>query len=742
MLCNAIKGGISRHLSAAFILLAAGPVVLLSIILPYLSYVIQREQTLGMQREVSEVVAKQIVNYFHGLEDVIALPMKTVRIMEQDRGRQFNVLSVIRSHRNMEFGDVFDDLVLLDRKGKELAYVSRVSISTYNDLGERSLADEFLIPVRSGRVYYGPFSTDRKTGEPFITMGIPIPDVRSGLADGVLLAKVRLKGIRDFVAKMNFGDNGNAYIIDREGIVIAHKDPSLVLKGTRFRLPEQDGIYKGVTGGRVVVAAAEITLGNRKLYIVTERPFSEAFRLTQRILLVMGMLFVVALAGVVSFGLFVRRQIVAPLKTLADTAAAISGGDLSRRTELTTDDELGVLSRAFNEMAGQLTAKIGSLKQHVKDLQESRAQYREISQEFHTLLDAIPDVLFLVSPDLKILWANKSASLSCRSEIQTPTGRYCYELWHDNSGPCEGCNAIRSFNTGNAENRVSSTGGRTFDSRSFPIKNENGHVEKVIVVTCDITENINLQSEAVRSAQLASIGELAAGVAHEINNPINGIINYAQILSNKLAKETRENDIAGRIIREGNRIAAIVSGLLSFAREKRDERRTVGITEILSESLTLTEVRMKEDGIHLKVDIPHDLPGIIANPQQIQQVFMNIISNARYALDQKCRSDNERKTIEISGEKVDKGGKGYVRVIFHDSGTGISSALIDKVMSPFVSTKPEGMGTGLGLSISHGIIRNHGGVLTLESTEGEFTNVIIELPAAEASFPNSRVTQT
>lgn len=244
----------------------------------------------------------------------------------------------------------------------------------------------------------------------------------------------------------------------------------------------------------------------------------------------------------------------------------------------------------------------------------------------------------------------------------------------------------------------------------------------------EITDRRAAEAETIRAGQLAALGELAAGVAHEINNPINGIINYAQMLLNKGIPDSKDQDLAARIIKESDRIAHIVRSLLSFARAGKEEKYPVNIHEIMSETLGLTETQLKKDGIKLEIDIPVNLPRIIAQPQQLEQVFLNIISNARYALNQKYPGEHKNKILEIrSGERM-IGKSPYVRISFNDRGTGIPGALLDKVMNPFYSTKPSNIGTGLGLSISHSIIKNHGGKLTIDSVEGEFTKVIIELP--------------
>jgi len=244
----------------------------------------------------------------------------------------------------------------------------------------------------------------------------------------------------------------------------------------------------------------------------------------------------------------------------------------------------------------------------------------------------------------------------------------------------------------------------------------------------DITEQKKAEAETLRASHLASLGELAAGVAHEINNPINGIINYTQILANKSTPGSREHDISCRIIKEGDRIANIVKCLLSFARDGKQQKYPVHIIDIISDALALTDAQIRKDGIKLYINLPAHLPAIIAHPQHIQQVFLNLLSNARYALNQKYAAENNKKIIKITGEARTVRHKPYVCITFYDNGTGISDDIINKVMNPFVTTKPSGIGTGLGLSISHGIVADHGGSISVDSVMGKYTKAIIELP--------------
>lgn len=246
----------------------------------------------------------------------------------------------------------------------------------------------------------------------------------------------------------------------------------------------------------------------------------------------------------------------------------------------------------------------------------------------------------------------------------------------------------------------------------------------------DVTQKKAIEAEALRAGHLASIGELAAGVAHEINNPTHAIVNLAQILLNEFDQKSQEYDVAVRISKEGDRIADIVGSLLSFARDDRKEEKSpINLNEIMSDTLALTKAQIRKDGIDVKMDISPYLPEIIAHSQQIQQVFLNIITNARYALNQRYSGAHEGKILEILGEELSIDKRSYIRITFLDRGIGIPANEIENVVNPFYSRKPNGIGTGLGLSISHGIIGDHGGKLSIESIEGEFTKVTIDLPA-------------
>ncbi|RMF47406.1 MAG: PAS domain S-box protein [Deltaproteobacteria bacterium] len=379
-----------------------------------------------------------------------------------------------------------------------------------------------------------------------------------------------------------------------------------------------------------------------------------------------------------------------------------------------------------------LLHNISELKQHQQALSRQKRNYQLLYDQFQVLFDGIPDPLFLLTPKLEISWANRGATQATGRSLDLLLGRHCEELHGQCNLPCDTEMVRNCLESGEpTTSLVGTPDERSWGLRAFPIQDPEGRVIQVMVLAHDVTEKIRLQAQTMRTGQLAALGELAAGVAHEINNPINGIINYAQIMVNRAAKEGQTDEIAERILKEGDRIATIVGNLLSFSRDKKEEPRPVRLQDILCEALTLCEARLKKDGISISIDIPSDFPCLLGRHQQLEQVFINLFNNARYALNARFQGTDPNKKLLVSAD-VDRE-KGMATVVVEDRGTGIPAHLVNRILNPFFSTKPQNEGTGLGLSICHGIIQEHGGQIDFDSRENDYTRVILTLPLANKS---------
>lgn len=285
--------------------------------------------------------------------------------------------------------------------------------------------------------------------------------------------------------------------------------------------------------------------------------------------------------------------------------------------------------------------------------------------------------------------------------------------------------------TTDIENRVIDGNGEVhwmeFASRGF--YDEDGKLVEIQTVGRDVTKQKQLQEEAMRAAKFASLGELAAGLAHEINNPINGIINCAQLLSDEAVNEGRNDYYLRLVIREGRHIAEIVRSLLTMARQDTDVKTSLRPEDPMFLALDLLRAQMEKHGVNISFESTDDLPTVFANRGQLQQVFLNLLSNAFHALNQRFPKQEKGKQLELSMTLQSHKGIPHVVWQFRDYGTGIEKADLPRLFDPFFTTKAVGEGTGLGLSISRSIISQHGGYITLENAPGGGTLATVALPA-------------
>jgi PAS domain S-box-containing protein len=236
-------------------------------------------------------------------------------------------------------------------------------------------------------------------------------------------------------------------------------------------------------------------------------------------------------------------------------------------------------------------------------------------------------------------------------------------------------------------------------------------------------ERNEIEQKAELASRLASIGEMASGIAHEINNPLTGVIGYAQLLSQKeLPEDIREGL---EVINTGaQRVAGIIKRLLTFARQYKPERTLVNINDIIEATLSLRSYQLKTNNIKLTTRLAPDLPTTIADAGQLQQVFLNLIVNAETEMKQA----HDKGKLSVNTEQMDN----IIRISFKDDGPGIMKKNMEKIFNPFFTTRKIGEGTGLGLSVCHGIIAEHGGSIYAKSRSGKGATFIIELPVITA----------
>lgn len=419
-------------------------------------------------------------------------------------------------------------------------------------------------------------------------------------------------------------------------------------------------------------------------------------------------------------------------------------------------DERG---KAVGFEGGKAVKWVGSVtditdkKSAEEQMHKSNELYKKLSQEFNALLDAIPDNLILLSPDLRIVWLNKAAASGFGRDASELTAKYCYKLCCSIFVPCENCPALKSFRSGEEEDvQITTAQGRVWDIRAFPVKDGSG-VKNVIEVARDITERVRLEEEAkmmqtklIHANKMTSLGTLVSGVVHEINNPNSYILSNAQLFGDiwkdvakilskhyrgkedfqlgglwysKLRKTTPE--MLDGIIDGSIRIKNIINTLKNFARpDGAGMDGKVDIRKVIRNSRAILAKQIEKFTGKFRVTIENKLPPVKGNSQQIEQVIVNLIMNSLQALPDK----NCGVLISASVSKS----SGFVLISVKDEGVGMTKEVIDRATEPFFTTRLDRGGTGLGLSISYSIIKEHGGTLEFESEPGKGTTVSLELP--------------
>ncbi len=433
-------------------------------------------------------------------------------------------------------------------------------------------------------------------------------------------------------------------------------------------------------------------------------------------------IFAISIGGLL-LSMMIKKSITGPIKKTVDVIKRIAEGkgDITQRVDVVAENEIGYLARAFNNMLDTL----------VKREEENKKLFDLViksKEEWVATFDAIQDLISIHDKDYRILKINKALARKFQATPEELIGRHCYQLLYHCESPNHNCPHSRTLATGKvADAEVDDMiFGGTFKVTTFPVFNDKGEVWASVHVARDITQEKMLREQLLHSEKLSSMGKLVAGIAHELNNPLMGIMGFSQILMDTPGDKKLDDvkDKLRKIYHESLRTAKIVQNLLTFARAKKTERDYHGINDIINHTLELREYSLKANNIAVKLDLAEGLPMTMVDLFQLQQVFINIMNNAEDAM----VAANGSGTLEIKTRM--KGDR--IAVIFNDDGPGIVREVIHKVFDPFFTTKDVGKGTGLGLSITHGIVTEHGGTIDIANRPEGGTSVTITLPVVDS----------
>lgn len=518
---------------------------------------------------------------------------------------------------------------------------------------------------------------------------------------GVIFESMRINDIADyFVSRIKLGARGYAWMMNKNGTLIYHPTQPEMVGGNVYRASPECfkchisfdlekkiiegktsvyGRYIAATGEDKILAFSSVDIGNISWIIAISSPYSEVTQATRQSMKLYSYLII---------SIFITTSIVSTL-LIVFNKKRIKAEEVSKRKE-----ELERYAAELEERVTERTAELAGEK-----------------EKLNTVVNAIGGGIMLIDSHGKIQWANQKSKEIIGREV---TGLLCEDLWAD-------CSILSDTKVGDINTSIMSNlfgqKDRYFQVTNAPLKGANGEVLGYIRLIQDVTEMKTMEEQIQHSEKLASIGRLAAGIAHEIGNPLTSIFSFVQILRemelDKFKKESLET-----IYFHINRISEILKQLSGFTKMPAGEASECRINDIIETSLNLIQYDKKAKNVSIVKELSPSLPEVVCSGNQLSQVFVNLILNAIDAM-----PDGGSLTIKSMTRGSD------IVIRFEDTGVGIPKEDLTRIFDPFYTTKEKG--TGLGLAVSYDIIKKMNGALSIESELGKGSIFTIALPCKE-----------
>jgi len=733
---------IRSKLIAILIILGVIPLLVVG----YFSYRSASDALLSQTKEqlgnLADKTAQQIDNFFEVAEKEIDLlsnfPFIQLSFLQFEFGQRLDTVKrLIEDYEKKN--KYFKRIHLVNLQGKSILTVPESSKDTLANFKKHSW---FNSALRKGICLSGIIKGDSFSSSAIILAKLIYDFEDKTKPVGILVFEIKLSSFTSFVASLKIGTQGYAFLLDEHGYLIYHPDQSLRLKKTflesgdaklkRLITKMQDGErgfgdylfkktvkYMVFTPCRVKNWSVGITLHRSEL-------MADIYKLRRRMITFGSM--IIGLILFVSF-MFVK-SITHPIRQLINGARAIGGGDLDQIIKIESSDELHGLAKEFNKMAAKLK---GSVQEII-----------ELKTFNDDIFRSVTSGIITVNREGELTSINRSAQkiVGCSWEEINNGGLKnipirIKEVLNLLKETLEKKEKIQNqkIEVPRGEGEV------VFIELNTSLLNDSGgKIIGAIADIRDITRRKRMEELMVRVDKLTSLGELSAGIAHEIRNPLAGIKTSAQVLAKKLTSASERVLIDG-VLSEITRLNKIVTDLLNFSRPSSPLLEQVDITVTLEKALDLVMEKIKKASIRLIRQYDHNLHQVMIDMEQIQQVFLNLLLNAIKSMPEGGTLTVSIKAIRDQSEIQEKisaafppdlsKNKEFIEVFIKDTGHGIEKENLDRVFNPFFTTDPNG--TGLGLPIVHKLLEKNNSYIYIDSKEGKGCNVTLVIPVADMS---------
>lgn len=707
----------------------------------------QRNFAFRLQQQTAEQVSQLISDYMTRAVDRLSFFLESTPLALQSSGVQGFALENLLINSL----PLYSQISLLDNEGNERCKVSRFHTFLHGELISQAQTPAFRAAI-GGERYMGSVAFLEDTGLLSVSIALPVkkPTAKVG---GVIIAEVNVSHLWQRVARIEVGQYGYAYLVDMKGRFVAFQKPAEVLQrygedmsrmppAAEFVAQGSNGVgqvqeYQGLMDEKVIGVYRPIRGTNWA--VVVEQPTREAFASVREMkgYLVALTFLCTLLAG--GLGFYTSRRIIGPIRTLTAAALQFATGDLETEfKDVRRQDEVGVLSQAFKKMQKELRGLYAGIERKVTELEVTQKALKKSEEKFRTLIEESPLGIALIGRDGCYKYINPQFRNMFGYTIEdVPTG----SEWFRKAFPEEAYRreVVKTWIMDQKQVTVGPSRPRVYTVICKDGSRKKIHFRPVamdnldrFVIFEDITEKTNLERQLQQAQKFEAIGTLAGGIAHDFNNLLMGIQGRVSLMS--MGSDSDHSHMAHiKAMEEHIKSASgLTQQLLGLARGGKYEVKPIDLNELVMSSSEMFGRTKKEIKIQTRLHKPSVV--VEADRGQIEQVLLNLFVNAWQAMP-------EGGTLSIQTEiaaldeafckphEIEPGIYGRISVM--DTGIGMDGATRQQIFDPFFTTKEKGRGTGLGLASAYGIIKNHGGMITIASEPGQGATFTAYLPMSD-----------
>jgi PAS domain S-box-containing protein len=762
---------LTSRLLILLILAVLLPMTIMSVVLIIEQQRAYTDAILAYEQEIASRLAHNVDSFMRQKHDMMQMAGSAFLLQAMSRVEgDFLFALLLKNHLDVHW------IAVVDPSGRELTRLSRTEAVLDTDLLDRA-DDPWLKRALHGTPVTSPvfFSA---TNEPRVVTYLPILLYGEKLL-GVIIGEVSLKTLWEQILRAEVAAGKFAFVVAQDGTVVAHPEKLSVRQKQQFsEMPSVQRVLTGQTGTAVYhdpvlqtsVAAAFMPLRTLDGGIVVVQPYTELFAVRHTLLTRMIVLVVVCLLVALGVGGMFGYRLVQPILGLIRDIRAIrvQEGCAVLPIEMAGGSEIDVLTRSFNEMARELKAGREAL----------------ISAKTYTdnVLASMSDMLFVLSSAGHIQTVNTAVGWRLGYEKSELLGHTMGLIWSAGwlSQRREFDELCRAGFVRNVETTLQAKGGTPIPVllSGSVMRTPDGTIQGIVCVARDITErkqaervlqeahdrlearvqertaellvmNAQLQQEVTerkraeearsrleeqlyQSRKMEALGTLAGGIAHDFNNILAVMLGYSELALFELPPQTPSVQHLQEVLRAGKRAKNLVQQILTFSRKSDNQRKPISLHILIQEALTLLRAVLPATiDIHQRLD--KDAGTVFADPSQMHQVLLNLFSNAEHAMRAhggvlEVQLDAIEADEQLLAQHTELTPGAYVRLLVRDTGHGMEAAVMQRIFEPFFTTKGVGEGSGMGLAVVHGIVTNHGGVITVQSAPGQGTTLTIYLP--------------